>query len=244
MSEHRTLSLVWGRSGLRSLPDEAVCVIVDVLSFSTALVAGCESGGLIYPYRWRDDSAAEHAQRMGARLAAARGEHGAGTPSLSPPSLLGLPPGSRLVLPSPNGSTLAFEARGDVVVAGCLRNAAAVADHLLELDRDVVVVAAGERWPDGSLRVALEDQIGAGAVIAAWLGRRSVAAEAARAVFDRFADDLEGALRLTQSGRELIDRGYPQDVEYAAELNVSNTVPVLVDGAFQDLQESGSSQAG
>ncbi len=230
MSEPRTLSLVWGRSGLRSLPDSAACVIVDVLSFSTALVAACEAGGVVHPYRWRDESVAEHARRVGAQVAAARG---AGALSLSPPSLAGMAAGTRLVLPSPNGSTLAFEARGDVVIAGCLRNAAAVADHLEELDRDVVVVAAGERWADGSLRVALEDQIGAGAVIAAWLGRRSVAAEAARAVFERFADDLHGALRLTQSGQELIERGYPQDVEFAAQLNVSDTVPVLVDGAFR-----------
>jgi hypothetical protein len=36
------------------------------------------------------------------------------------------------------------------------------------------------------------------------------------------------------SGRELIDRGIPQDVEEALHLNVSATAPHLVNGAFID----------
>jgi 2-phosphosulfolactate phosphatase len=46
--------------------------------------------------------------------------------SLSPVSLLEIPPGTRLVLPSPNGSAVAASvaATGSVVLAGCLRNGA------------------------------------------------------------------------------------------------------------------------
>jgi 2-phosphosulfolactate phosphatase len=49
--------------------------------------------------------------------------------SLSPVSLLDVPPGTRLVLPSPNGSAVAAAIAHavPVVLAGCLRNAAAVA---------------------------------------------------------------------------------------------------------------------
>ena len=84
---------------------------------------------------------------------------------------------SRLVLPSPNGSAIAAAAPG-VTVAASLRNASAVAEWLSERFRGdvepVSVIAAGERWPDGSLRPALEDLLGAGAVLSALVARTGV----------------------------------------------------------------------
>ncbi len=41
------------------------------------------------------------------------------------------------------------------------------------------------------------------------------------------------ALRACASGRELTDAGYLDDVEIAAELDRSLSVPVLRDGAFR-----------
>jgi 2-phosphosulfolactate phosphatase len=152
---------------------------------------------------------------------------------LSPVSLAKLPPGYRLVLPSPNGSTLAAESEADVILVACLRNASAVADYLNTRGGDVAIVAAGERWPDGSLRVALEDFIGAGAVVAHWTGRKCIEATAAQAVFERFSNELEGAIRSTVSGQELIERGFEEDVAFAASIDQSNAVPILVDGAFR-----------
>jgi 2-phosphosulfolactate phosphatase len=137
------------------------------------------------------------------------------------------------VLPSPNGSTLAAESAAEVVLAACLRNASAVADYLNTLEGDVAIIAAGERWPDGSLRVALEDFIGAGAVVARWAGQKCIEAMAAQAVYERFSDDLGDAIRSTESGQELIERGFEEDVAFAASIDQSNAVPVLVDGAFR-----------
>jgi len=36
----------------------------------------------------------------------------------------------------------------------------------------------------------------------------------------------------SSSGREVGARGFTQDVELAAEIDVSETVPILLDGAF------------
>jgi len=44
--------------------------------------------------------------------------------------------------------------------------------------------------------------------------------------------DIRTALQCCASGRELIDAGYPGDVDLAAELDDSASVPVLRDGMF------------
>jgi 2-phosphosulfolactate phosphatase len=44
---------------------------------------------------------------------------------------------------------------------------------------------------------------------------------------------LEAILRGCTSGRELAARGYSEDVAWAADLDASPVVPVMVDGAFR-----------
>jgi 2-phosphosulfolactate phosphatase len=96
----------------------------------------------------------------------------------------------------------------------------------------VAVIPAGERWPDGSLRPAIEDLIGAGAIIEELGFPCSPEAEIAKQAFRNARPATADLLRGCTSGRELIDRGYPQDVETAIELNVSTTAPLLVDRAY------------
>ena len=163
--------------------------------------------------------------------------------SLSPASMSALASGDRVVLPSPNGSTIAHALleSGATVVAGCLRNASAVAEWLaprLEAGASLVVVPAGERWPDGSLRPAVEDLWGAGAVLHRLLERgvaglspeARLAAAAYAAVSTRVAEEL----RSCASGVELTENGFGSDVEIASQTDESPAVPVLADGAFVD----------
>ena len=149
------------------------------------------------------------------------------------------------MLPSPNGSTTSavLAGAGADVVAASLRNRAAVAGWLVDwlessrrLARSasqpaVVVVPAGERWPDGSLRPAVEDLWGAGAVVAALAGRLehragplllSPEAEAAGAAWLAVEDRIGEALHACASGRELVEQGWPDDVAVAAELDASD----------------------
>lgn len=232
----------WGLTGATAVGRRDAClVVVDVLSFTTAVTVAVSAGTRVIPCRWRDDTATLLAADRRATLAVRRADTTAASPwSLSPAALRRAPFTPRLVLPSPNGSTIAATAPGSPVLAGCLRNATAVA-HWLRLrgwgtvERPVVVIGAGERWPDNSLRPAVEDLIGAGAIIDALRHRQagplSPEATAAGAAY-RGSGDVAALLADCASGRELAAGGYADDVAVAAEVDACGTVPVLVDGAF------------
>ncbi|MCP2638017.1 2-phosphosulfolactate phosphatase [Microbacterium sp. HD4P20] len=154
-----------------------------------------------------------------------------------------------------------------VVMLGCLRNASAVARAILaEQQRrgdrtSIAVIAAGElagREPSAPLRFAVEDQLGAGAIIDALgaLGVDHTSPEAAAAC-ESFRG-LRGAMRhlltASGSGQELIERGARHEVLSAAAVDAAepahretppgtagptsiarvaaSVVPVLRDGIF------------
>lgn len=238
------VELEWGPSGARLLGARCdVLVVVDVLSFTTSLTVAAARGVTTWPFgteshrdsRSTGGSAEALAEAVGAQLA--HGRSASGGPTLSPASLLDLPAGSRLVLPSPNGSAIAHAAVADgiTVVGACLRNAAAVARWLaaraVSAPR-VGLVPAGERFGDGTLRPSYEDLLGAGTLLARLsdlgaLGEVSPFTAAARAVA------LEPLpLACCPSGVELVERGFARDVELAGQVDVDDVVPVLVDGRF------------
>jgi 2-phosphosulfolactate phosphatase len=220
----------WGLRGLRELaPAAEVVILVDVLSFTTALDIAASRGALVFPFPFKDKSAAAYAASIGADLACDRREGGF---SLSPASLASLPEGYRLGLPSPNGAALSFHPHHPSVLAACLRNATAVARAAARRGSTFAVIPAGETWSTGELRPSLEDLLGAGAAIANLPGSRSPEADLAAACFERFRSDLAGALRKSSSGKELIERGFVRDVDLAAESDVSANVPVLVGRGF------------
>src|SRR5262249_45812742 len=149
---------------------------------------------------------------------------------------LDAPRGLRCVLPSPNGAQVALAAAAvaPVLLAGSLRNARAVAAAAQRVGTRFNVVAAGERWPDGSLRPALEDWLGAGAILSWLSGTRSPEAAAAVALFEHHRDRLVDTLDHCGSGRELDGRGHANDKLIAAALGVSTCVPRFDGVAFVD----------
>lgn len=225
----------WGLSGVNALIGRAdAFVVVDVLSFSTCVDVACSNGAQVFPFPIHDREAAQReAGRRNAELAGKRSDKTARF-SLSAPTLQYIPDGTRLVLPSPNGSHISFAAKEKPVFAGCLRNATAVATEVMKTvgDGTLAVIPAGERWKDGSLRPAIEDLIGAGAVISALTGSLSPEAIVARDAFHSVQSDLFDRLKHSVSGIELCEHGFPQDVEIAAALNVSTCTPVLQQDAY------------
>jgi 2-phosphosulfolactate phosphatase len=209
----------WGLSGVKALaPVSDVMIIVDVLSFTTCVDIVVGNGGYVFPYHGKAEALAEYARSVGA-LFASRSRQREPAYSLAPSSLLAIPEGTRLVLPSPNGSTLSL-ATG------------AVAARASQLGKRISVIAAGERWQDGLLRPALEDLIGAGSIMVHWNRQRSPESEMAVAAFLNAESNLLDTLLRCGSGKELVGRGLKEDVRLASELNVSNAAPLLVDGAY------------
>lgn len=238
------LHVEWGPPGARLAAARGdVVVIVDVLAFSTSVVLTVSRGGTALAY-----SAAE-LDEMGGREAAAASldaevvakDRAATTArfSLSPASLSGITTGDRLIFTSLNGAACTAAASGaPVVLIGALTNATAVAQTIRLLLAEGVagrctVVPCGERWtsvsdePD-SLRPSVEDLLGAGAIVRALPDlAASPEARLAGAAFEAAtaAAGLEVALRTCVSGRELIERGFPDDVELAARVDSATAVP-------------------
>lgn len=222
----------WGLEGIVALRETSdVLIIIDVLSFSTCVDIAATRGAQVYPLQWGDERAEALARDLRAELAV-WGEENPNGYALSPSSLLGIPSGTRLVLPSPNGSALSLETGNIPTFTGCLRNAAFVAHQAQTLGRRIGLIPAGERWGGGSLRFALEDLIGAGAIITHLTGLRSPEAELAVAAYTRFQPTLLETLQGCESGLELIERGRSADLELAAALNVNRCAPYLHQGSY------------
>lgn len=225
--------LEWGEQGVNLLaPISDVVILVDVLSFSTSVEIATNKGAIIYPYRGKMEKTQKFARSVGAELAE---KNRNAKYSLSPLSMMKISDGTKLVLPSPNGSTLTLATGETPTLAGCLRNAKAVAETAEKYGNRISIISAGERWPDGSLRLSFEDLIGAGAIISTLNGTCSPEAYAAKSAFESTKQDLENLLLQCSSGKELIECGYQQDVFLAAELNVSKCVPILKKGAYRAL---------
>lgn len=196
----------WGVDGLTRLADSEVVVVVDVLRFSSTVVARLDAGETV-PL-----DAAVHAVSL-------------------------------------NGAAVAHAAaaldHAPLVVLGSFRNAAAVAaaalaeQHRRRARTSIAVIAAGELVSDADgapLRVAVEDLLGAGAVIDALstLGVDHTSPEAAAAceAFRGLRGAVRHLLTASGSGQDLIERGLRDQVLAASEVDASASVPALRSGVF------------
>jgi 2-phosphosulfolactate phosphatase len=230
--------LDWGWSGVRRAAASGdIVVIVDTLSFSTTAITAVQHGGIIYPCA-SQEQAARVAQQVGAELAVMRKEVPAkGRFSLSPITFLTLESGCKIAISSPNGATCCgYGSQAPALLVGTLINARAVAATLSELlerepDLNATIIACGERWriptEDGSLRFASEDYLGAGAILSYLNYAMAPEANLCRGAFLQASNDIEALLWECNSGNELRDMGFEEDVRHAARLNAYETVPIL-----------------
>ncbi len=216
--------LEWGLSAVNYLAEEADCaVIIDVMSFSTCVSLAVDNGARIYPYPWKDATAIEYGDKIGAMTASADRRFSGKGYSLSPTSIRHISEGESLVLPSPNGSAVSFKARdmGIAVFSGCFRNLSATAEACRSFER-VLVIPCGERWPDGTLRPSIEDYAAAGGIIAA-MGRDNCSPEALTAVAAWQFHQQQSLRHLIDcsSALELRERGFAEDVALCLDVDTA-----------------------
>lgn len=236
----------WAREGLKSIaPGAGVIVVVDAISFTTTVERAVSEGLQIVPFDGSGDPA-DAAASADAALGSGRGQPGI---SLSPSSITAesaatIAPQTRVLMPSLNGSRLSAAAAefSVPVIAATLRNRSAIARWILDFQKQsgtrvrVAIVAAGESRADGTIRFSVEDLLTAGALIDAlaevgidYCSPEAAVACAAYAGLTRATGHL---LTASVSGQQLIEDDQRADVLLAAERDVSDTVPVLVEGAF------------
>ena len=147
-----------------------------------------------------------------------------------------------------NGAAVAeaADSRGALVLLGALRNASAVAAAVLaEQQRrggrtSIAVIAAGEltgRDAAAAVRFAVEDQLGAGAIVdalgAVGIDHTSPDAAVAGESFRALRRAVKHLLTASGSGLELSETGRGDEVAHAAAVDAASVVPVLHEGIFR-----------
>lgn len=240
MNDTPKINLEWKSSGANKGSERGdIVIIVDTLSFATTVAVATCRGAMIYPC-WPSDDPVALGRSLDAEVAVRRTEGEGPTGfSLSPGSFSKIEPGTRVILPSPNGATCCRAAdKGPFVFVGTLVNAAATATAVSNLSKrdglSITVVACGEReeygLESGEIRFALEDYLGAGVIISGLNFEKSPEALVCEKAYSACRDELNEIIRNCQSGQELLDRGYGDDVRIASDIDSRDSAVWYKDG--------------
>ena len=130
----------------------------------------------------------------------------------------------------------ALAENGAEIISASLRNRQAVAEWVLSRQGDkgerfmIAIVAAGDLWPSGQLRVAVEDLFAAGALIDALadigIDYCSPEAAAASAAFTGLSNATGHLIGASAGGRDLTERGLRSEVDFAIDRDASTEVSV------------------
>jgi 2-phosphosulfolactate phosphatase len=223
------------------LDDPAIFIVVDEIRASTTMVALLDFGCTDVYVEGNLDVARRLGRETGSIVLGERHlRRPAGFDFANSPTALSRAgiSGGGAVLSTTNGTAiLKMLRRSEVVLVGCLRNARACGLAAFRLAEargvGVRVVCAGQRR-----RFVLEDAIAAGVIVA-----RVVEAAAAGGVGANLSDAARAAIRLgedypdtlaalidSDGGRTLQAIGEAEDIAFCAEVDVTDTVPMLRDG--------------
>ena len=201
------------------------CVVFDVLRATTTMAAALAAGvEAIHLFDNLDAARAASASHRGAKLLCGEAQ------CIAPPGFdLGNSPGqfqpahrgATMFMCTTNGTRALLAAReAAALFTGAIVNASAAAKAARATGRDVTLLCAGTNG-----EVAMEDVIGAGAVIAALRPTStSGAADLARNAFEAGRNHLAGVLSETIGGINVRAAGLSEDIAFAARLDA---VPIV-----------------
>jgi 2-phosphosulfolactate phosphatase len=235
-------SLDWGVPGVRrAVARNDIIVIVDVLSFSSSVITALHYECRIFPFPESKDSE-KYASELNAEATVGRRDvPRKGRFSLSPLTYLNAKPDTRIVLTSLNGGTCCEIAQdAPYLFVGALLNASAVAASISKIveksNMGIAIIACGEKDPDGhtggELRTAVEDYLGAGAILSYLDLNKSVEARVCEGAFLQSQDKIDQILWDCTSGKELREIGFGEDVRYCFQLDLYECVPMFKNGYF------------
>jgi len=143
--------------------------------------------------------------------------------------------GRKLILTTTNG-TKAFHlvSQGREILVGSFLNIEVLAQRCLELNRDLLIFPSGD---EGNF--SLEDNICGGMLIdlIAHKGENPIfltdSSHCAQILYQRFKANILEAFRLSHHGKELIKRGFGEDLVYCAQMDITNIVPEFKDGVIR-----------
>jgi 2-phosphosulfolactate phosphatase len=143
--------------------------------------------------------------------------------------------GKRLILTTTNG-TKAFHSvsSGREVMAGSFFNIGAIGGRCLDLSQDLLIFPSGDEG-----RFSLEDTVCGGMLIDRILNKGNGlvtltdASQSALILYQRFKENLVEAFRLSTHGRDLIERGFEEDLAYCAQVDITDIVPTFRDGVIR-----------
>jgi 2-phosphosulfolactate phosphatase len=143
--------------------------------------------------------------------------------------------GKKLILTTTNGTkAFRFVSSGKDILVASFFNIGAVAKRCLELDRDLFIFPSGD---EGNF--SLEDAVCGGMLIDLIIrkGKKPIAltdaSQCAQILFQRFEGNLLEAFFLSHHGKELIRRGFREDLDYCARVDTTDIVPEFRDGVIR-----------
>jgi 2-phosphosulfolactate phosphatase len=218
---------------------DAVVVVIDVLRFTSSVIAALEAGAReIIPVRSAEIAAklARSSPRRGKLLAGERdgrpieGFDLFNSPLEFRPELV---EGATIFMSTSNGSNAVVEAsRASRVLICALTNISAVVREIQDLEEVSILcsgsygcIAIEDLYCGGLLIDLLGDRIGPDDLSDAGLSALLIARAA--------GSEAEPTLRLSERGKQLISDGYNNDVMYCSKKDVSDVVPELIWGALR-----------
>lgn len=146
--------------------------------------------------------------------------------------------GKTIVISTTNG-TQAIEAAKDssTILIGSFLNISAIANWILQQDRNVIVLCAG--WKN---KFNLEDSIFAGALSLKLIksGKYNTVCDstiAAGYLYERANDDLYGFLEYSSHRKRLKDLHLENDIKYCLTEDQMETIPVYMDGGLVNMSK-------